>query len=185
VRLSAWSGLTMESMTRTLGWRFADMGRRMERGTWIATLLDACLVETGDDEPARLEALLEVAESAITYRRRYRGELQAVPVLDLLLSDETNPRSLVFQLSALEQHLGHVRSAGAAGARTLDERLALAALARVRLADVAELCRVDAGKRLKLAELLARTLGDLPALSDALTRSYLSHAGEARRIEHF
>lgn len=187
VRLSAWSGLTMESMTRTVGWRFADMGRRMERATWVAILLDACLVEASDDEPARLEALLEVAESAITYRRRYRGELQAVPALDLLLSDETNPRSLVFQLAALEQHLTHVRGAGAgAGAeRTLDERLALAALARVRLADVAELCAVDAGKRLKLAELLARTLGDLPGLSDALTRSYLSHAGEARRIEHF
>jgi uncharacterized circularly permuted ATP-grasp superfamily protein/uncharacterized alpha-E superfamily protein len=183
VRLSAWSGLTMESMTRTLGWRFADMGRRMERGTWVAILLDACLVESGDDEPARLEALLEVAESAITYRRRYQGELQAVPALDLLLSDETNPRSLVFQLAALEQHLAHVRGAGAG--RTLDERLALAALARVRLADVAELCALGAGKRLKLAELLARTLGDLTGLSDALTRSYLSHAGEARRIETF
>jgi uncharacterized circularly permuted ATP-grasp superfamily protein/uncharacterized alpha-E superfamily protein len=185
VRLSAWSGLTMESMTRTVGWRFADMGRRMERGTSVAILLDACLVEASDDESARLEALLEVAESAITYRRRYRGELQAVPVLDLLLSDETNPRSLVFQLAALEQHLAHVRGAGAGAERTLDERLALAALARVRLADVAELCAVEAGKRLKLAELLARTLGDLPGLSDALTRSYLSHAGEARRIEHF
>ncbi|HTO08044.1 MAG TPA: circularly permuted type 2 ATP-grasp protein [Myxococcota bacterium] len=184
LRLSAWSGLTMESMTRTLGWRFADMGRRLERATGSATLLDACLVEASDDEPARLEALLEVADSAITYRRRYRGELQAVPALDLLLSDETNPRSLVFQLAALEQHLAHVR--GDAGAeRTVDERLALAALARVRLADVAELCRVDAGKRLRLSELLTRTLGDLPALCDALTRSYLSHAGEARRIEHF
>jgi len=185
VRLSAWSGLTMESMTRTLGWRFADMGRRIERATWVATLLDACLVETGDDEPARLEALLEVAESGITYRRRYRGELQVVAVLDLLLSDETNPRSVGFQLAALEEHLAQVRGVGAAAERTQPERVALAALARVRLADVAELCRVDAGKRLRLAELLARTTGELPALSDALTRSYLSHAGEARRIERF
>jgi len=78
-----------------------------------------------------------------------------------------------------------VRGAGAGAERSLDERLALAALARVRLADVAELCDVEAGKRLKLAELLTRTLGDLPALTDALTRNYLSHAGEARRIEHF
>ena len=185
VRLSAWSGLTMESMTRTLGWRFADMGRRIERASWIATLLDACLVEAADDEPARLEALLEVAESAITYRRRYRSELQAAAVLDLLHSDETNPRSLAFQLAALEQHLAQVRGVGPSAERTPPERVALAALARVRLADVSELCRVEAGKRLRLAELLARTLADLPALSDALTRSYLSHAGEARRIERF
>jgi len=175
----------MESMTRTLGWRFADMGRRIERASWIATLLDACLVEAADDEPARLEALLEVAESAITYRRRYRSELQAAAVLDLLHSDETNPRSLAFQLAALEQHLAQVRGVGPSAERTPPERVALAALARVRLADVSELCRVEAGKRLRLAELLARTLADLPALSDALTRSYLSHAGEARRIERF
>jgi len=175
----------MESMTRTVGWRFADMGRRLERGTWVAILLDAGMVEARADESARLEAVLEVAESGITYRRRYRGELQAVPVLDLLMSDETNPRSLVFQLAAVEQHLAQIRGSSGGAERTLEERLALAALSRVRLADVAELCAVEAGKRLKLAELLARTLGDLPALSDALTRSYLSHAGEARRIEHF
>ncbi len=185
VRLSAWSGLTMESMTRTLGWRFADMGRRLERGSSMALLLDTALVEASDDESAKLEALLDVAESSITYRRRYHGELQAVPAVDLLLSDETNPRSLVFQLAALEQHLGHVRGAGSGAERTADERLAIAALARVRLADVAELCAVDMGKRLRLAELLSRTLSDLPGISDALTRSWLSHAGEARRIEHY
>jgi uncharacterized alpha-E superfamily protein len=183
VRVLAWSGLAMESMTRTLGWRFADMGRRIERGTLVAILIDALLVEPREEEAPRIEALLEVAESAITYRRRYRGELQAVPALDLLLSDETNPRSLAFQLAALEQHLAEVPGPGAE--RTADQRLVLAALARVRLGDVVELCRVEAGKRLRLAELLSRTQADFPALSDALTRSYLSHAGEARRVERY
>ena len=31
VNLSAFSGLGMESMTRGPGWRFLDMGRRIER----------------------------------------------------------------------------------------------------------------------------------------------------------
>jgi hypothetical protein len=47
------------------------------------------------------------------------------------------------------------------------------------------LCRVEDTKRLRLEELLARTLEDLRAFSDALTRAYLSHAGEARRVERF
>jgi len=76
---------------------------------------------------------------------------------------------------------------------TYDRRVSLSpqvirlrpALARVRLADVAELSRVEDGKRLRLEELLARTQGDLRALSDVLTRTYLSHAGESRRIERF
>ena len=185
VWLSAWNGLAMESMTRTLGWRFADMGRRIERGAWTATLVGACLGSAHDDEAPRIEALLEVAECAITYRRRYRGELQVVPTLDLLLTDETNPRSLAFQLLALEEHVGRLPGGSVRGERVGEARIALAAQARVRLADVAELGRSEAGKRLRLEEFLTRTLEDLRAFSDVLTRSYLSHAGEARRIEHF
>ncbi len=184
VRLSAWSGLAMDSMTRTLGWRFADLGRRIERSVWTATLLGACLVEAHEDEAPRLEALLEVAESAITYRRRYGGELQAVPALDLLLTDETNPRSLVFQLVALDAHVAHL-PASARASRAGEQRIALGALTRARIAEVTELCRVEEGKRLRLSALLERTLEDLRAFSDSLTQSYLSHAGEARRIETF
>jgi uncharacterized alpha-E superfamily protein len=185
VRLAAWNGLAMESMTRGLGWVFADLGRRIERAAWTATLLGECLVHAHEDEAPRLESLLEVADSSITYRRRYRGELQAVPVLDLLLTDETNPRALVFQLVALDAHVARLPARRGAAERSAEQRFALAALARVRLADVHELCRVEDGKRLRLEELLARTAEDLRAFSDALTRSYLSHAGEARRVEHF
>jgi uncharacterized circularly permuted ATP-grasp superfamily protein/uncharacterized alpha-E superfamily protein len=185
MRLAAWSGLSMESMTRSLGWRFADMGRRIERGTWTGTLLDACLVHAHDDEAPRLEAMLQAAESAITYRRRYRGELQAPPALDLLLTDETNPRALAFQLASLEEHVEQLPAGAVPASRAPEARIALAALTRVRLADVTQLCRVEDGKRLRLEELLARTQGDLRTLSDALTRAYLSHAGESRRIERF
>jgi uncharacterized circularly permuted ATP-grasp superfamily protein/uncharacterized alpha-E superfamily protein len=185
VRLSAWSGLAMESMTRSLGWRFADMGRRIERGTWTSVLLGCCLVEAHEDESPRLEAMLQAAESAITYRRRYRGELQAPPALDLLLTDETNPRSLAFQLGALVEHVGALPAAGRGAELAPEARIALAAQTRVRLADVALLCRVEDGKRLRLDELLARTQDDLRGVSDALTRSYLSHAGEARRVERY
>ena len=183
VRLSAWSGLAMESMTRSLGWRFADMGRRIERGVWTATLLGEFLVAAHADESPRLEALLEVAESAITYRRRYGGELQAVPALDLLLTDETNPRSLAFQLVALDEHVVHLPGGGARAAR--EERIALGALTRARIAEVTELCHVEEGKRLRLDALLARTLEDVRAFSDAITQSFLSHATVAQRIEAF
>jgi len=185
VRLAAWNGLAMESMTRGLGFRFADLGRRIERAAWMATLLGECLVHAEDDEAPRLESLLEVADSSITYRRRYRGELQAVPVLDLLLTDETNPRGLVFQLVAIDDHVARLPERRGGAERSPEQRFALAALSRVRLADVRELCRVEDGKRLRLEELLARCTEDLRGFSDALTRSYLSHAGEARRVEHF
>ena len=74
----------------------------------------------------------------VKIRLQLQGELQAVPALDLLLSDETNPRSLAFQLAALEQHLSNMPGGRKAAERALEERIALGALSRVRLADVAE-----------------------------------------------
>ena len=75
-RLAAFSGLGVESMTRGQGWRFADMGRRLERGVYLAALLRATLVGPHAALENLLEALLEIADVSITYRRRYLGSLQ-------------------------------------------------------------------------------------------------------------
>ncbi len=48
-----------------------------------------------------LEYLLEVADSSMTYRSRYFTTLQPLAVLAVLMVDETNPRSLNFQVSHL------------------------------------------------------------------------------------
>src|SRR5262249_58070020 len=90
------------------GWRFADMGRRLERGAYLAELLRNTLVGPHAALENLLEALLEVGDVSITYRRRYLGSLQLAPVVDLLLLDETNPRSLAFQLAALDAHMRRI-----------------------------------------------------------------------------
>ncbi len=185
LQLSAWSGLAVESMTRTLGWRFAEMGQRVERASYMTSLLSHALVLSAPTETTRLQMLLDTAESVITYRRRYRGELQVEAVIDLLLNDETNPRSVGFQLRALYDHVRHLPGSTDGAPPRIEERIALSLLARLRLADVHELSRVEAGKRLALEDVLARTSEELPAVSDALSRSYLSHSGEVRRTERF
>ena len=48
-----------------------------------------------------LETLLDIVDSSMTYRSRYRTSLQFAPVLDLVLMDDTSPRSVVYQLVAL------------------------------------------------------------------------------------
>ena len=90
INLAAFSGLGTESMTRGPGWRFLDMGRRLERGLYMLRLLRSTLVNTTVQEVPLLEALLEVADSSITYRSRYMATLQLAPVIDLLLTDESN-----------------------------------------------------------------------------------------------
>ena len=103
--LAAFSGLAMDSMSRGQAWRFLDMGRRLERATHMTVLLRGALISVWPREGPVLEAVLEVADSSMTYRRRYLASLQAAPVVDLLLMDETNPRSVMFQMAALIAHI--------------------------------------------------------------------------------
>ena len=103
--LTALAGFTSESMTREAAWRFLDMGRRLERALNTALVVEQALAAVRHDETPVLEALLDTADSAMTYRRRYRATLQVAPVVDLLAADEGNPRSILFQLAALAEHV--------------------------------------------------------------------------------
>src|SRR6202043_4096363 len=104
VTLAAFVGLASDSMTRGQAWRFLDMGRRIERVLFISRFLKDTLVENGAD-PVLLEAVLDISDSSLTYRRRYLTHLEAHAIADLLLADESNPRGTAFQLAQLEQHL--------------------------------------------------------------------------------
>lgn len=97
--LSAFSGMERENITRGAGWRFLSLGRRLERASYLTRQLREIAGNLSERDWPLLEYLLEVADSSMTYRSRYYTTLQPVAVLDVLLTDETNPRSLVFQLS--------------------------------------------------------------------------------------
>ena len=101
--LAALSGLAQENMNRGPGWRFLDMGRRLERGVNICRFTRALASEdaTIDD----LDLLLDLADSQITYRARYLVGLGLAPVRDMVMLDRFNTRSLAFQVDALEGHL--------------------------------------------------------------------------------
>jgi uncharacterized circularly permuted ATP-grasp superfamily protein/uncharacterized alpha-E superfamily protein len=101
--LAAFSGMEMENMTRGHGWRFLDFGRRLERGANLVNLLSAAFYPGAERQPA-LDPLLEIADSSMTYRRRYFAQARLAPLLELLLGDSGNPRSLAFQLEALTAH---------------------------------------------------------------------------------
>jgi uncharacterized alpha-E superfamily protein len=99
--LSAFSGMERENINRGLGWTFLSLGRRIERSIYLTRQLREITTPLAEEDWLLLERLLEVADSAMTYRTRYYTTLQPVAVLDVLMADETNPRSLDFQLSHL------------------------------------------------------------------------------------
>jgi uncharacterized alpha-E superfamily protein len=181
VPLAAFGGLAVESMTRGPGWRFLDMGRKMERSMQTASLLKSTLVRPVGQESPVLEAVLEIADSGMTYRRRYLGNLRADAVLDLLVLDESNPRSLVSQLIAIEDDVNHLPRNRSIG-RAPEQRLALTALNDVRLAEAERLAAIHNGLRPGLLELIDGIGTVLPRLSDTITQQFLSLLQTSRHL---
>ena len=167
--LAALSGMGMENTTRGPAWRFLDLGRRIERSQHMVELLRA--LSRG---PALMETLLSVADSSITYRNRYLTTLQPAAVLDLLLIDGTNPRSVGYQLGRIVDHLGEVPGEEDRALPSEAQRIARKLSTDIDLADPEALCRTP--RRGELHEMLSRTAEDIVRLSDVITSLYLSHA---------
>ena len=100
--LMTMSGFALDGMTRDLGWRFLSLGRRLERLQFQTVSLQHAL---GMEANGSLDWLLELSDSIITYRARYRAQPEWLPVLDLLLLDESNTRSILFQLDGVLKSL--------------------------------------------------------------------------------
>jgi len=182
--LAAFAAMGFDGLTRGAGYRFADMGRRVERAHGTARLIGSTLSHARKDEESLLLALLHLLDSTGSYRRRYRGTLDPAAVLDLLVLDEQNPRSLAFQLRLLDEHVGEIPGGDGLDQRRAEARIALRALTRVRLAEAATLERVDeTEQRDELVTLMKATDEDMKALSDTLTTSYFAHAVARLSVE--
>jgi uncharacterized alpha-E superfamily protein len=181
--LAAFGGLVDESMTRTQGWRILDIGRRLERALHTIAVTQNVLLDVDPNDGPVFEALLEVVDSRMTYRTRYMATLQPAPVLDLVLTDETNPRSVAFQLATLADHVEHLPRDRSQPLLSPSQRIVISLLDTVRMADVDTLRTVPhRSERSKLDRLLLRLGEQLPRLSDLIAQQYLVHAGTPRQL---
>jgi uncharacterized alpha-E superfamily protein len=179
--LAAFSGLARENMTRAHGWRFLDMGRRIERGVYLCTFLSNALRSPEADNPSLLETVLDVCDCAITYRARYTLLPNIAAVYDLVLLDDTNPRSLLFQLAQLEKHFARLPHERENALPSPGQRVLIESVARLRLLDPRELTPLEGGWHdAATGTVIRATLADLPRLSDAIAVSYFAHTAISR-----
>ncbi len=159
------SGFVLDGMTRGVGWRFLSIGRRIER---LSTLCNALQVATNEGRAHGIDWLLEYADSTVTYRSRYLVAPEWLPVLDLLLRDEVNPRSVAFQLKGLAEYVAKLElSHGRFASDVLTPaHHALRALTAADLHPESE----------ALADVLAQLQRAAHAVSDELTLKFFSHA---------
>jgi len=182
--LAALRGIEMENMTRGPGWHFLSIGRRIERSLHLVKLFRTVIVPLNVHTWPALEMLLEVADSSVTYRSRYFTIIQPAPVLDLLMNEENNPRSLAFQINDLSEHCRSLSGMpSGAGWPIFKQRRLEEAASNLFMADVRMLCEPDInGLRETLDELLAVLDAALPGLSNAITHAYFSHAEAVRTL---
>jgi uncharacterized alpha-E superfamily protein len=172
----AFGGMAADSMTRGLGWRFLDMGMRLERGLALARLIRATLVQVSRDELPLLDALLDFADSSLTYRRRYFTRLETTAVLDLLLADETNPRAIAFQIAGIDDHLSHLPRESKHPQRSPDCQLIFKLRSTVQLSNMGAICQATGGFRGQLENILQEIIDSLGRISELMAEIYFSHA---------
>jgi uncharacterized circularly permuted ATP-grasp superfamily protein/uncharacterized alpha-E superfamily protein len=180
--LAAFNGMVAENMTHGYGWRFLDMGRRLERTRAMIQMIQQLAVRGESQAGGELDLLLELADSTMTYRARYQAAPQLSAVLDLLLCDDSNPRSAVYQIVTLDEHIAHLPSGEEEGLLTADQRLVTRLLNELKLADPLELGRgaIRFDTRIDLERLLRRIERDVHELSDHIAERFFSHSSPTR-----
>lgn len=199
--LWAWSGIVNESLHRGHGFRFLELGRRLERATQTCRLL-LTLVAPGklpkdskrkalqepkgprdaSSESFLMEAVLEIGESARIYRRRYQTFLHKSAVLDLLLADEGNPRSILYQLTLLAQHMSGLPREHRLARQSSAELILVKSVAAIRLFPIDNHAMPGNSPEFpaseynaRLEELLGGLEDDLGTFSNSLSQKYLTH----------
>jgi uncharacterized alpha-E superfamily protein len=168
----------MAHMTRDDGWRFLSLGRHLERLYFVSSTLGDLVPEQAAGGPGLLEWLLELSDSLLTYRVRHMQQPEWESVVDLMIVDERNPRSAMFQLTKLAKHLRLLPAAGLAGELAEVERLLRA-------------CRTDVDRRQgelfegegrrQVEALMTGCQQFAVRLGYALSLSYFSHVHDVPR----
>lgn len=157
--VAAFFGLTHETMYRRAGWRFLDLGARIERGIAVAGFARRLTGTAADGND--FERLLELTDTRVVYRARYLEGLAPRPVLDLVLLDDAHPRSVTYQARKILEHLGRIAAVDGANDPVVGPAMRL----------IETLLAPDATQIFTPAWIAALESG-LMAVSDAVTRRW-------------
>lgn len=175
--LAAITGAQTDRMTRDDGWRLLSIGRHIERLCFLAPAL-ASSFETGTvHDDGGFEALIALFDSTITFHAQHQQSREVPALLDLLVLDRDNPRSLGWVVQTLRGRL--TKLAGSLPG----EMDALAALVPDPEHWALEaLCQTgEDGALPQLNDLLVQCYEAARRISDEISLRYFTHTGESRQ----
>lgn len=177
--MATFSGMQSENMVQGHGWRFLEIGRRIERGMASAVYNRAAIVISAGDDSV-LGPMLEIFDSSMTYRRHHFARPKLLFVLDLLMLNAANPRSLSFQLEAMyRQVLLLPKGSSVHGAEKAVEEVEKM---RGMLGEIDLMAMEPDSPTREILSTLCETLSnELEKFSNQLTEHYFSHTKRRSR----
>jgi uncharacterized alpha-E superfamily protein len=182
----AFIGLNRESISREQGWLMLDMGRKIEQCILLSSMLRATLVNKYDDQVDYnlQEALLISNECLVNFRYKYRSLLQLPLVLDLMIFDPNNPRSLVYQLDRLKKNLGNLPKTMGDHTILAHDLLIAEAYSLLKHTDKEKLSVLDeeAGQHINLDDFLSKMYELLSGIQSTISKTYFIHAQSQKQL---
>ncbi len=187
--LAAITGAQTDRMTRDDGWQLLSIGRHVERLGFLSSALDLA-VEVGafentddaanaaDENSSHYSALLALFDTTITFQAQYQQSRELAPLIELLVQDNDNPRSLAWVARTLRGRLSKLADT------PMGEPDALARLVpNLKQTDLEQLCtRNEAGHHPHLRACLTDCMQAAWQVSDAITARYFSHTDHADSV---
>jgi uncharacterized circularly permuted ATP-grasp superfamily protein/uncharacterized alpha-E superfamily protein len=180
IHLAAITGGQTDRMTRDDGWRLLSIGRHIERLSFLAPALASSFASGAVlEEEGGFESLLALFDSTITFRAQHQLSHDTTALLDLLLHDTENPRSLRWVVQNLQSHLARLSGLPV----DQDTLAALLPAAHAWALDPAVPTTEPAGEAPEDAAALQALLADCEQaawrISDEISQRYFTHAGQA------
>jgi uncharacterized circularly permuted ATP-grasp superfamily protein/uncharacterized alpha-E superfamily protein len=180
----AFIGLNRESISREQGWVVLDIGRKIEQSLLLLSMLKTTLVVRNSDlvDYNLQQSVLMSQESLVNYRYKYRRPIDLRLVLDFLLFDPNNPRSLTYQVDRLNAHRKNLPEARMGHAPAEYERIIGEANALLKSSDKDQLTTLtaDANNYHLLDDFLSRMSLLLATIPDVISKTYFKH-----EVPHF
>jgi len=173
----AFIGLNRESISREQGWIMLDVGRKIEQSLLVITMLRTTLVKKYNDpvEYNLQQSVLMSNEGLVNYRYKYRRPLQNLLVIDLLLFDPNNPRSLTYQVVRLKSYLKNLPKNNSGDGLPEYERLIIEADKLLKKADKTELATACESGYENLELFLSELYDTLSAIPGVLSKAFFKH----------
>ena len=178
--LAAITGAQTDRMTRDDGWRLLSIGRHIERLCFLAPALGSCFETGAVHDNGGFEALIALFDSTITFHAQYQLSHEIAALLDLLVLDRDNPRSLGWVLQTLQGRLDKLAGNLGEAVEPLSSWLPLPGQWQLDA-----LCSQDeTGQHAALLELLGATTQAAWRVSDTISLRYFTHtAGLGQSLE--